>query len=232
MRVTVGTRVGLFNGRDGEWIARVEALGKRAFRVVALEQSRPQEKEPDVWLLFAPLKRTALEFLIEKAVELGVSRLCPVTTQRSIVDRLNPGRLRLVIAEASEQCRRLSVPELFPIAPLERTLQSWPEERPLWLCAESGDALPIRTALIDAPPAAAFLIGPEGGFADSELDALRQFPFVVPINLGPRILRAETAALAALACWQALAGDGTCRPPPGEGRKNERAQDFSASGNF
>jgi 16S rRNA (uracil1498-N3)-methyltransferase len=175
------------------------------------------EEPPDLWLVAAPIKRSASDRLAEKATELGVAVLQPVTTQHTAVDRVNAERLRAIAIEAAEQCERLTVPEIRPTVSLKKLLEAWPPQRRLLLCAEAGDARPIAEVLLDRAMAAAapwaVMIGPEGGFARSELDALTKLPFVMPVGLGPRILRADTAALAALACWQAILGDGRQRPP-------------------
>jgi len=208
LRLGPGTVVALFNGRDGEWLGRVDGLGKGWCSIELFEQHRPQEAPPDLWLVFAPLKRGRIDFLVEKATELGVAALYPVFTRRSVVERINLDRLRANAVEAAEQTERLSVPRLAEPEPLERLMARWPAERRLLLCDESGTAPPIAKSLTGAAPGAfAVLVGPEGGFAETELDALRKLPFVSPVGLGPRVLRADTAALAALAVLQALAGD-------------------------
>jgi len=208
MRLGTGAMVAVFNGRDGEWHAVLEEGRGRALGLRVLAQGRPQADESDLWLLFAPIKRARLELMIEKAVELGVSRLVPVRTQYTEPARMNEERMRLIIAEACEQCRRLTVPALSALVSLSNLLATWPEERLLVACVESGPAVPLVSAARDARGRpAALLIGPEGGFSDTELDRLGDFPFGVKVGLGPRILRAETAALAALACWQAFTDD-------------------------
>ena len=221
MRRSAGDAVALFNGRDGEWRATIAAYAKSGARLSVTVQARPQRPEPDLWLVFAPIKRAHLDVLAEKATELGVSALVPVFTRHTAVGRINIERLRANAVEAAEQCERLSVPQLVEPVHLDRCIAGWPSERRLLLCAEAGEARPIATALAElarrpeemhAPWAV--LIGPEGGFARSELDGLRKLPFVTPVGLGPRVLRADTAALAALACWQAILGDGEARPPP------------------
>jgi len=217
MRRALGDEVGLFNGRDGEWLGRIETFGRGTTRIVLTEQRRPQAAGPDVWLAFAPIKRARIDFIAEKATELGVSVLWPVMTRRAEPMRVNAERLTNIAIEAAEQTERLDVPAVREAVTLDKMLTLWPQERTLFVCAEAGTARPIAEAILakrDAP--AGFLIGPEGGFAAAELDALRKLPFVVPIGLGPRLLRAETAAVAALACWQALVGDGAMaesRPP-------------------
>lgn len=211
MRLVPGEAVTLFNGRDGEWSARIASVGRGACAVSVERLVRPQAAEPDLWLLFAPIKRAPLDFLAQKAVELGVSRLQPVITGHTDVGRVNTDRLRANAIEAAEQCGRLSLPEVGEPAALDAALEGWPADRRLLLCAESGAARPVGEALAEAGAAGdsrfAVMTGPEGGFTTSELDALRKLPFVTPISLGPRILRAETAAVAALACWQSVLGD-------------------------
>ncbi|RDD63516.1 16S rRNA (uracil(1498)-N(3))-methyltransferase [Ferruginivarius sediminum] len=226
LRLGRGAQLALFNGRDGEWLARVEGLGKGWASLEVLSQSRPQQGEPDLWLVFAPIKRARLDFMIEKATELGVSVLQPIFTQHTDVSRVNTDRLAANAREAAEQCERLSVPEVHEPKQFRDLLDGWPAERRLLLCAESGEARPIAGALADISAGFvgqekdqavsgpwAVMTGPEGGFHASELDALAKLPFVTPVGLGPRVLRADTAALAALACWQAWLGDGRARPP-------------------
>jgi len=211
MRLRAGARVLVFNGRDGEWCARVDGIGKGWCSLAIEAAVHPQVEESDLWLVFAPLKRARLDFLAQHATELGVSALWPVFTRRTAVRRVNMARLEANAVEAAEQSRRLTVPEVFAPVPLSAMLARWPDGRRPFLCDESGAAPPAAevfaaAATPAAPAAAALLIGPEGGFAAEELDGLRKLPFVSAVGLGPRILRAETAAMAALACWQALAG--------------------------
>ncbi len=220
LRLGPGASVTLFNGRDGEWRGRIEDLGKKGGRIHVERQTRPQLPEPDLWLVFAPLKSDRLDFLVEKATELGVAALAPVFTRHTAVGRVNLERMRARAIEAAEQCERLTVPQVLPAVTLDERLASWPPERRLLACAEAGMASPIAEALaavaaelLDAPRPWAVLAGPEGGFAAAELDGLGKLPFVTCVGLGPRVLRAETAALAALACWQAILGDGRVRPP-------------------
>jgi 16S rRNA (uracil1498-N3)-methyltransferase len=198
MRQSSGDRLRLFNGRDGEWYARIITMGKRGATLEAETLIRPQNREPDIWLLLSVIKREALEWAVEKATELGVSEIHPVITTRSQPARPNPDRLRAIAIEAAEQCERLTVPVVLPPRPLEAVLRDWPTTRRLVAAIERGE---------DAPPApltqsAALLIGPEGGFDPRELDGMRRLPFLVPASLGPRILRAETAAIVGLALLQ------------------------------
>jgi 16S rRNA (uracil1498-N3)-methyltransferase len=225
LRLSRGARLALFNGHDGEWLARVDGLGKGWASLVVESRRRPQDRPPDLWLLFAPIKRARIDFLVEKATELGVSVLQPVLTRHTDVARVNTGRLAANAREAAEQCERLSVPEVREPAELFACLAHWPAGRRLLVCAESGTARPLDQVLRQAEAEAAaqaeapwaVLTGPEGGFARSELDGLRKLAFVTPVGLGPRVLRADTAALAALACWQAVLGDGAERPPLRDG---------------
>ncbi|MDH3704013.1 MAG: 16S rRNA (uracil(1498)-N(3))-methyltransferase [Alphaproteobacteria bacterium] len=213
MRRERGDPVALFNGRDGEWRGRIDGFG-RGWCSLALEACvRRQTTETDLWLLFAPIKRARLDFLVQKAVELGVSSLRPVFTQHTDVTRVNTDRLCANVAEAAEQCERLTLPDVAPSQKLADALADWPDGRRLLVCVESGEATPLDTVLHAARAARAadgdwaFLIGPEGGFAPSELDGFRKLPFLTSVSLGPRILRSETAAIAALACWQSALGD-------------------------
>tara|TARA_Y100000588_G_C13930349_1_gene785490 strand:- start:102 stop:833 length:732 start_codon:yes stop_codon:yes gene_type:complete len=209
MRAAPGDKVLLFNGRDGEWDAAIESLRKGSGAVVPQAQRRPQRAEPGPWLLFAPLKRGPQDFLIQKAVELGVSALQPVRTEFTNTDRVNRDRMVTHAIEAAEQCERLTVPQVRGIEKHTFLLENWPQDRYLLVCAERGAAEPIDDVLRAAPNESAWgiLTGPEGGFASSELEHLRTLPFVRIASLGPRILRAETTAIAALTCWQSVLGD-------------------------
>jgi 16S rRNA (uracil1498-N3)-methyltransferase len=183
--------------------------GQRGARVAVRRQLRAPEPEADLWLLFAPIKRARLDWVVEKATELGAAALLPVMTARTQPERLNRERLRALAIAAAEQCERLSVPDIAIPEPLDRVVAAWPAGRRLVLCDESGAGMPIAEALAGFPrqaPAALF-VGPEGGFTDRELDALGKLPIVTRVGLGPRVLRAETAAVAALAVFQAIAGD-------------------------
>ncbi|HMH65978.1 MAG TPA: 16S rRNA (uracil(1498)-N(3))-methyltransferase, partial [Rhizomicrobium sp.] len=172
------------------------------------KQTQPQAGTPDIWLAFAPVKKTPSDYLVQKATELGASVLLPVFTRRTIVARINEERMAANAIEAAEQSGRLSVPEIREGVSFEKLLASWPKERRLLFCDEGGDAKAITQAARESRGGpTAILTGPEGGFDPSERAALRDLPFVMPVTLGPRILRADTAALAALAVWQAVAGD-------------------------
>jgi 16S rRNA (uracil1498-N3)-methyltransferase len=212
MRAQNGEYVILFNGRDGEWLSTVRAVSKKSCALVIVKQRRPQTPEPDLWLAFAPLKKSSTDFLVEKATELGVSRLIPVFTENTNTTRVKSERLAAIAMEAAEQCDRLSVPEVAQPLSLSELITDWPAGRRLLVPDETGGGASLKSVLeisIDDEDIIShgFLIGPEGGFAASELDALSNLPFVSRVGLGPRILRAETAALAALSCFQAIAGD-------------------------
>lgn len=219
MRRAIGDPVVLFNGRDGEFTAEISDLGKRGVALAVHALRRRQCGVPDVWLCFAPLKKEAVDFLVEKATELGAAALQPVITQHTTSTRVNLERLQANAIEAAEQTERLTLPEIRPVVTLADLLRGWPVQRRLILCAEAGPATPIVDALselkssVTISNAWAILCGPEGGFARSELDLLSNLPFVTPVGLGPRILRADTAALTALAVFQSILGDGAQRPP-------------------
>jgi 16S rRNA (uracil1498-N3)-methyltransferase len=211
LRLGVRFAVAAFNEADGEWLCRIAEIGKSGVRFTVERQLRPPEPEADLWLIFAPIKRARLDWLVEKATELGVSALLPIWTARTQVERLNLNRLRAHAIEAAEQSERLSVPELRSPEPLEQILASWPADRRLIVCDESGVGEPIGVvAARFSPGPVALLVGPEGGFDHRELDAIGKLSFVTRVGLGPRVLRAETAALAAVAAFQAIAGDWRC----------------------
>lgn len=206
MRLGRGAHLALFNGRDGEWQAEVAEAGKRQGIALCQTQTAPQVMPPDLWLMFTPVKKDRTAFIVEKAVELGVARLMPVGTRHMNSERLRADKHRAHAVEAAEQCGATFVPEVDELQPLDRVLARWPEGRALYWADETlakGGAAPA--AVIAG--AAAILIGPEGGFSDDEKTRLRALPFVRPLALGPRILRAETAALAAVVLWQSAVGD-------------------------
>ncbi|HVI51056.1 MAG TPA: 16S rRNA (uracil(1498)-N(3))-methyltransferase [Candidatus Sulfotelmatobacter sp.] len=220
MRAQQGAALALFNGRDGEWRATLAEAGKKKALLAIETQIRPQQSEPDLWLIFAPVKRARIDFIAEKATELGVSVLQPVFTKHTVMSRVNDDRLRAIAVEAAEQCERLSVPEVRDPLSLDALLADWPADRCLILLDEGGGGRPVAEALASLPPGpAAVLVGPEGGFAKTELDALRTLSFAVPVGLGPRILRADTAVVAALSCFQAVCGDWR-RPPRAKSSTN------------
>lgn len=206
MRLGKGAGVALFNGRDGEWRAEVAEAGKRQGIALCQAQTAPQVMPPDLWLMFAPVKKERTAFIVEKAVELGVARLMPVATRHMNSERWRVDKQTAHAVEAAEQCGATFVPVVEDLQPLDRVLATWPEGRALYWADETlarGSSMP--SALVAGP--AAILIGPEGGFSDEEKARLRGLPFVRPLALGPRILRAETAALAAVVLWQQAVGD-------------------------
>jgi 16S rRNA (uracil1498-N3)-methyltransferase len=209
LRLAPGAAMTAFNAGDGEFLCRIVALGRSGGRLAVERQLRPPAPEADPWLVFAPVKRLRLDWLVEKATELGAGALLPVWTVRTQAERINLDRLGAHAVAAAEQTGRLSVPDIRPPERLDRLVAVWPAGRRLFVCDETGGGAPIAAALAGFPAAqpAALLVGPEGGFAETELDALGKLPFVTHIGLGPRVLRAETASLAALAVFQALAGD-------------------------
>lgn len=204
LRLGAGAQVKLFDDQTGEWLAEIVEAGKKRVTLNVAGHLRPREEVPDLWLLFAPVKRGRVDWVVEKATELGVARLVPVVTQRTIVDKLNHERLFAHAVEAAEQCERTALPVLDEPRKLDVLLRAWPEDRTLYFADESGGE-PLASAATRGP--AAILIGPEGGFTDGERTAIRSLPQARAISLGPRILRAETAAAAAVAVWMAAAGD-------------------------
>jgi 16S rRNA (uracil1498-N3)-methyltransferase len=209
LRARSGNRLLLFNGRDGEWLAEITQAGKRDVTATCLRLTAPQAGSPDIWLVFAPVKKTPSDYLVQKAAELGASLLQPVFTRRTIVGRINEQRMAANAIEAAEQSGRLSVPAIRGGATLEKLLASWPIDRHLFFCDEGGNARPLAEAARATSGPAAILTGPEGGFDPAERKLLHEAAFVIPVTLGPRILRADTAALAAMAIWQSVKGD--CR---------------------
>jgi 16S rRNA (uracil1498-N3)-methyltransferase len=208
MRLAVGDELLVFNGRDGEWRAQVASLGKRAVTLAAQRMARPQATGPDLDLVVALVKRTRLETIVEKAAELGAARVRPVITERTNADHTRVDRLQAIAVEASEQTGRLDVPAVLEPVKLEKLVAGWEPTRRLLFCDEAGDARPVLQALAGGAAGPwAILIGPEGGFSPRERELLRSQGFATPATLGPRILRADTAAISALTLWQAAVGD-------------------------
>jgi 16S rRNA (uracil1498-N3)-methyltransferase len=206
MRQAAGDALLVFNGRDGEWRAAVARVAKRAVNLKVEAQVRAQAEGPDLDLVIALVKRARLETIVEKAAELGVRRVRPVVTERTNADHTRVERLQAIAVEASEQTGRLDVPQVLAPEKLERMLATWDERRRLLFCDEAGDAPPVLEAARSVGPWA-ILIGPEGGFSPVEREVLRGRPYAVAASLGPRILRADTAAISALTLWQAALGD-------------------------
>ncbi|MEM6759822.1 MAG: 16S rRNA (uracil(1498)-N(3))-methyltransferase [Pseudomonadota bacterium] len=204
MRLAVGAAVLLFNGRDGEWRAEVTEAGKRGGILLCQGQVRPQAAPADLWLLFAPVKKTRTDFIVEKAVEMGVARIMPVQTAFTNAGRVQQARLQAKAVEAAEQCGATYVPEVAELARLDRALSDLGDRRVMF-CDEALAG--ASSALTAAPGPWAVLIGPEGGFSDAERQRLCALETAHPVALGPRILRAETAAVAALTLWQTQLGD-------------------------
>lgn len=207
MRQAEGAEVLVFNGRDGEWRAMITEARKKACRLTCVELTRKQEAPPDLELVVALVKRSRLETIIEKSAELGARRVRLVVTQHTNSEKTKIERLRAIATEAAEQTGRLDVPEIDEPVKLKSMIEGWDAARALIFCDEAGDARPMLRATRSAGSSCAILIGPEGGFSAEERKLLRAQPFVVPATLGPRILRADSAAIAALALWQAAVGD-------------------------
>ncbi len=206
MRAGPGDAVILCDNQTGEWLTRVTEAGKRTLVLAVERQLRPIEAVPDLWLCPALIKKQAFDWVLEKATELGTAHIRPVVTRRCVADKLNPERALAIVTEAAEQCARTALPVLAEPVKLEALLRDWPEGRALFFADETGGAPAAETFAAHAGPAA-LLIGPEGGFDDTERAAIRAHPAARAITLGPRILRAETAAVAGLGLWMGVAGD-------------------------
>lgn len=206
LRMKAGAQVKLFDDRTGEWLAELTHIGKRDAVLTVEGRLREREEVPDLWLAFAPIKKARLGWMVEKACELGVRQLIPVKTERTITGSVKAAKLRTHLIEAAEQCERTSLPELAEMTNLDALLAGWPEERALFYAAERGGGS-FRKALVENEGPAGILIGPEGGFTDEEDKAIRALNQAEPVSLGPRILRADTAAAAAVSLWMAGRGD-------------------------
>ena len=206
MRLDVGDKILLFNGKDGEFVAQLQKVGKKSVEVKVLEQTREFVGAEDIWLMFAPIKKDRTDFVIEKATELGVKKIIPTITRYTITDKAKKERFEAQAIEASEQSRRLDVPEIDNAVKLEDVLQNWDESRTLFFMDETGKGRSAIEEFSAHKGKAALLIGPEGGFAEEELENLRSKSYAQAVSLGPLILRAETAVAAALSIWQATAG--------------------------
>lgn len=216
MRMTSGDLVSLFNGRDGEWRAIVTVTGKKSCVLGVTEQTRPQQSSPDLWLLFAPVKKARLDFMAQKASEMGASRIWPVQTDYCQISRVNDSRLAANAIEAAEQTERLDIAEIMDFVPLTTALEQVEPDRVLIWCDEDSAGQPAHNAITamaagNRPDKAAILIGPEGGFSDSERAFLARRQNCLKVSLGPRILRADTAVIAALTCYQSVWGDWSSR---------------------
>ncbi len=208
MRLKPGDPLLVFNGRDGEWLAQVASAGKRKGLLALQKQTQPQQYPPDLWLVFAPVKKARTAFIVEKAVEMGAMQILPVLTRYTNSDRLNMARLETHAIEATEQCGATFVPDVKDPVKLTALLETWPNDRQLMFCDERRNALPAAQALKGKTGGKwAIIIGPEGGFSEEEVAALNALNQTVAISLGPRILRADTAAIAAMTAWQQALGD-------------------------
>jgi 16S rRNA (uracil1498-N3)-methyltransferase len=208
LRLKTGDRILVFNGTDGEWCAELAAVGKKKAALVAEHQTRPQESGPDLHYLFAPLKRARLDYMAQKATEMGASVLQPVITRRTVAERVKVDRLSANAVEAAEQCGILRVPEVREPEKLSKLLDAWDEQRLLIFADEAApSASPLEVLMASETRPLAVLIGPEGGFEPEERSRILAMPFVLPISLGPRVMRADTAAVAALALVNAALGD-------------------------
>lgn len=206
MRVSAGDTVILCDDITGEWAARVLEAGKRDVVLEVAEHLRTREAVPDFWLCAALLKKDRFDLVLEKACELGVARIVPVLMRRCVADKLNPDRAQTILVEAAEQCARTALPRLAEVTRLDSLLRDWPAERALFFADEMCGPPAAATFAAHSGPAG-LLIGPEGGFDDAERTVIRAHPAARPVSLGPRILRGETAAIAATALWMAVAGD-------------------------
>ncbi len=207
MKLQVGDSFYGFDGQSGEYEVQIISQNKKQTQVKAIKKIKDLSLSPDVWLLFAPVKKDQTDFIIQKAVELGVRKLIPVLTRYTNTDKIRKDRFLAQSIEASEQCRRLDIPTIEEAIPLNKLLSQWDKSRRLYYMDESRQGLPVKEAFAKAPAPIAILVGPEGGFSEEELSKLRHLEFSTGVTLGPRILRAETAVAAALSCWQALSGD-------------------------
>lgn len=208
LRLGSGDEILIFNGRDGEWRARLEEAGKRGATLEAMELVRPQSGGPDLHYVFAPLKRARLDYMVQKATEMGVSRLMPVITRHTVAERVNIDRMRANAIEAAEQCGILRVPDVAEPVKLPAVLEQWDASRTLIFCDEAAERANPLDALGEVKPGPlAVLIGPEGGFSPEEREMIRKSPTTIALSLGPRIMRADTAAIAALALVNAALGD-------------------------
>lgn len=208
MRLEDGASVRIFNGHDGEWAASLVQESAKKVCVAPQRQTRAQVAGPDITLLFAPLKKTRTDFVVEKACELGVRKIQPVMTEYTQASRVRSDRLQALVIEAAEQTERMDIPNVTDDVSLWQALDSWDTSVPLYYCDEAGIGASMADVLGKSQRGAAgLLIGPEGGFSPAERDRLRTLDFVTPVTLGPRILRAETAVVSALTLWQSLVGD-------------------------
>lgn len=207
MRLGIGAPVALFNGQDGEWQTEVLETGKKGGVLRCIQQTRTLQMPPDLWLLFAPIKKARTDFIVEKAAEMGAAQIIPVQTDFTNSERIRQDRLQAHAIEAAEQCGGTFVPKVSDLTKLDRLLDQWPEGRRLMFCDEAEAGSALRLAKSEKGQPWAILIGPEGGFSEKERTRLSTLPFSHVVSLGPRILRADTAAVAAMTLWQQVLGD-------------------------
>lgn len=207
LRLTNGDIIKVFDGASGEYTAEITQCTKKSCQLLIKEKIREQTHSPDVWLLFAPVKKDKTDFILAGATELGVSKIIPTITQRTVCERIKKERFEAQVIEASEQSRRLDIPSVMPAQELNKVIENWPEDRILFFMDETGNGENVLSSFDAKGKKAAILVGPEGGFSEDELNLLRKKNFTKAVSLGPRILRAETAVFAALSCWQAACGD-------------------------
>lgn len=207
LRQEMGDTLNCFDNRNGEFVCEITAIHKKNCELAVLEKVREFHQCPDLWLLFAPVKKDKTDFIIEKATELGVRRIIPAITARTVAEKVRHERFCAQAVEAAEQCRRVDLPEISPAQTLTALLKDWDKSRILYYMDESGNGESALKAFNPQQQSSAVLVGPEGGFAEQEFKLLRSLPFTRSVSLGPRILRAETAVVAALSLWQAVCGD-------------------------
>ena len=207
MKLKLGEEVFCFDGQSGEYKAQISQIGKKQCLLSVIEQTKPYQAVPDIWLIFAPVKKDNTDFIIQKATELGVRKIIPLITRYTISERIKKERFIAQAIEAAEQCRRVDIPEISDIAKFADLWQTWDKTRQLYYMDETLEGKPVAQAFANAHDPCAILVGPEGGFSSDELAMLRKMTFAQGVKLGSRILRAETAVAAALSCWQALSGD-------------------------
>lgn len=207
MKQNIGDVIRCFDNANGEYDCEIVACGKKRCEIKTLNKTKDYYQCPDIWLLFAPVKKEQTDFIIQKATELGTKKIVPTITERTISDKVKKERFTLQAIEACEQCRRVDIPEVSDAVQLDKLLANWDKSRTLYFMDETGNGENITSVFSSASAPLAILVGPEGGFSEKELEKLRNLPYTKAVVMGKRILRAETAVVAALSCWQALSGD-------------------------
>lgn len=207
MKQNIGDVIRCFDNFNGEYDCEIVACGKKRCDIKVLSKTRDYYQCPDIWLLFAPVKKEQTDFIIQKSTELGVRKIVPTITERTISDKVKKERFISQAIEACEQCRRVDAPEVSDAVTLDKLLANWDKNRCLYFMDETGKGENIASVFSSSPSPLAILVGPEGGFSEKELEKLRNLPYTKAVVMGKRILRAETAVVAALSCWQAMSGD-------------------------